>query len=46
MFVKGALYYKLENATVAFAPKIRDLGRQLYNKGMALQGAMGHEDTI
>jgi len=36
MLVKGALYYKLENATWALGPKIRDLGRQVYNKGMAL----------
>ena len=46
MFVKGALYYKLENATVALAPKIRGIGRQLYNRGMEMQGAMGHDDRL
>jgi hypothetical protein len=36
MFFKGAIYYKLENATVALAPKIRQMGQQLYAKGVAL----------
>jgi len=30
MFLKGALYYKLENATVGLAPKIRKMGRDLF----------------
>jgi carbonic anhydrase/acetyltransferase-like protein (isoleucine patch superfamily) len=46
MFLKGALYYKLENATVALAPKIRQIGQQLYARGVALQGNLAHEDTL
>jgi hypothetical protein len=45
MFVKGALYYKLENLTVSFAPKIRKMGQQIYQRGMAMQGDFAHEDT-
>ena len=42
MFAKGALYYKLENFTVSFVPKIRKMGQDLYKQGMAMQGEMGH----
>ena len=35
MFFKGALYYKLENTAVAFAPKIRAAGQKLFNDGLA-----------
>lgn len=46
MFFKGAIYYKLENATVSLAPKIRQIGQQLYARGVALQGNLAHEDTL
>jgi hypothetical protein len=46
MFIKGALYYKMENATVAFGPKLRKIGQQIYKQGLALQGEMAHEDTM
>jgi carbonic anhydrase/acetyltransferase-like protein (isoleucine patch superfamily) len=46
MFFKGALYYKLENATVGLAPKIRKMGRDMFNKGMEMQGPMAHKDTL
>jgi carbonic anhydrase/acetyltransferase-like protein (isoleucine patch superfamily) len=46
MFVKGALYYKLENLTVSFAPKLRQMGQNLYQRGHALQADMAHEDTL
>jgi hypothetical protein len=36
MFFKGALYYKLENATVNVAPKIRKMGQDWFAKGMEL----------
>ena len=42
---KGVLYFKLENALVGFAPKLRTMGQSLFRAGMANQGAMGHEDT-
>jgi len=42
---KGALYYKLENMTIGFAPKLRMMGQQLFRAGMANQGAAGHEDV-
>jgi hypothetical protein len=42
MFLKGALYYKLENATVNLAPKIRKMGQDTFAKGMAMQGPMAH----
>jgi carbonic anhydrase/acetyltransferase-like protein (isoleucine patch superfamily) len=46
MFFKGALYYKLENATVSMAPKIRKMGQGWFQQGMALQGDMAHQDTL
>jgi len=46
MFVKGALYYRMENAVHAFAPKLRKAGQDLFKNGVALQGQMGHQDTI
>lgn len=46
MFLKGALYYKLENAAVAFAPKIRKMGQQMFHDGLAQQGKMAHRDTM
>jgi carbonic anhydrase/acetyltransferase-like protein (isoleucine patch superfamily) len=46
MFLKGALYYKLENATVSMAPKIRKMGRDLFNQGNDMQGAMAHKDYL
>lgn len=46
MFFKGAIYYKLENVTTALAPKIRQMGQQLYARGLALQGTLGHQDTL
>jgi hypothetical protein len=46
MFFKGALYYKLENATVALAPKIRKMGQEWFHKGQAMQGEYGHQDTL
>jgi len=27
MFLKGAIYYKLENATISLGPKIRKIGQ-------------------
>jgi len=42
MFVKGALYYRMENAVHAFAPKLRKAGQDLFKNGVALQGQMGH----
>jgi carbonic anhydrase/acetyltransferase-like protein (isoleucine patch superfamily) len=46
MFFKGALYYKLENATVGLAPRIRKMGRDLFKQGMDMQGAMAHKDYL
>jgi hypothetical protein len=46
MFLKGALYYKLENATVGMAPKIRKMGRNLFKQGNDLQGASAHKDYL
>jgi hypothetical protein len=46
MFLKGALYYKLENATVGLAPKIRNMGRNLFAQGNEMQGAMAHKDYM
>ena len=43
---KGALYYKLENMTVGFAPTLRRWGQNLFRSGMVNQGAAGHEDTL
>ena len=31
---KGALYYKLENMTVGFAPNLRRWGQNLFRSGM------------
>jgi hypothetical protein len=44
--LKGALYYKLENATVNMAPKIRKMGQDWFAKGMEMQGPMAHQDTL
>ena len=46
MFFKGSLYYKLENATVGIAPKIRKMGRDMFAKGNEMQGAMAHSDYM
>ena len=46
MFLKGALYYKLENATVNLAPKIRAMGRDVFARGNEMQGAMAHKDYM
>jgi hypothetical protein len=40
--LKGALYYKLENATVSLGPKIRKMGQDVFSKGMEMQGPMAH----
>jgi carbonic anhydrase/acetyltransferase-like protein (isoleucine patch superfamily) len=46
MFFKGALYYKLENATVSMAPRIRKMGRDLFKQGNEMQGEMAHKDYM
>jgi len=44
--LKGALYYKLENATVSLGPKIRKMGKDVFSKGMEMQGPMAHQDYL
>ena len=46
MFLKGAIYYKLENATINLGPKIRKMGQQYFKQGMELQGASAHADYL
>ena len=46
MFLKGHLFYKLENLTHSLGPAIRKQGQQLFNQGMAMQGEMAHTDTM
>ena len=46
MFLKGHLFYKLENLTHSLAPSIRKQGQQLFKQGMALQGEAAHTDTM
>ena len=46
MFLKGALYYSLENASIGMGPRLRQWGQSLFRAGMANQGAMAHEDTL
>lgn len=36
MFLKGAIYYKLENATINLGPKIRKMGQAYFKQGMEL----------
>jgi hypothetical protein len=44
--LKGVLYYKMENATVALGPTIRQWGQALFKQGMGMQGASAHEDSL
>lgn len=46
MFVKGHLFYKLENLTHKLGPVLRKQGQSLFNQGMALQGEAAHTDTM
>lgn len=46
MFVKGSLFYTFENLSASLGPKVRQMGQQVYRRGMALQGASAHEDTM
>lgn len=46
MFLKGHLFYKLENLTHKLGPMVRKQGQDLIKQGMALQGEMGHTDTM
>jgi len=46
MFLKGALFYRLENLTYRLGPRIRRIGQQTYDKGMELQGENAHTDTM
>lgn len=44
---KGVLYFKLENLTCrVLGPMFRRQGQKLYQRGVALQGAVGHEDRL
>ena len=44
--LKGLLYYKMENMTVAMGPHLRRIGQQLFRSGMESQGASAHADRI
>tara|TARA_B110000285_G_C15027973_1_gene565197 strand:+ start:48 stop:338 length:291 start_codon:yes stop_codon:yes gene_type:complete len=46
MFLKSHIYYALENSTAALGPKIRKMGQAYYQRGLDMQGNMGHEDTM
>ena len=46
MFLKGALFYRLENMTYNLGPKLRRIGQQTFEKGMELQGGYAHADTM
>ena len=46
MFLKGHLFYKLENFTHNLGPTLRKKGQDLFKQGMAYQGEMAHTDTM
>ena len=46
MFLKGHLFYKLENLQHKLGPAIRKKGQELFAQGMALQGEAAHTDTM
>ena len=46
MFLKGSLYYTLENVAAGLAPKIRKAGQKIFHDGLAQQGKMAHRDTM
>jgi gamma-carbonic anhydrase len=42
--LRGVVYFQLENWASALGPKLRSVGQNLFRSGVAMQGAMGHED--
>jgi carbonic anhydrase/acetyltransferase-like protein (isoleucine patch superfamily) len=46
MFMKGVLFYKLDNVVTNIGPKLRQLGQQVYKQGVAMQGNLHHDDKL
>ena len=46
MFLKGHLFYKLDNMVYKLGPAVRKQGQALFAQGMALQGDMAHTDKM